>query len=171
MLVTVLLVWTYIIPEFSKTLKLYSDLQEQKAQIASVQNWQSRLDQLNEQQEKLEDYLSKIFLNLPENDQMSTIVDQVFKEAAAGNVKIIQLRPSEYIQHDRYLEIPISLQVRGDYHEIAQFVNRIEHSKYLMKVEQVNISSEDEPDAPLNGQLSMKVIILKRNAKKQDSDA
>lgn len=164
------LVWGYIIPEFQQTLHLYSTLQEKKAEIASVQNWQHRLNRLNEQREKLEEYLSKIFLNLPEDDQMSTIIDQVFKEAESGDVKVIQMRPDERIQHESYLEIPISLQVKGSYHEIGGFVNRIEQSRYLMKVERVNIKSEDIPNKPLNAHIGLKVIILKRNAKEPETN-
>lgn len=171
-LFVIFLGWGYIIPEIRETYQLYSSLQEQKAEIASVQNWQSRLNSLNQQQEKLEDYLSRMFLNLPENDQMSTIVDQVFKEAESGNVKITQMRPAESIEHDSYLEIPVFLQVQGSYHEIGQFVNRVERSKYLMKVEQVDIQSEDEQNSLLHSQIALKVIILKRNSNKsENSDA
>lgn len=165
------LVWGYIIPELQQAVQLYSNLQEKKAEVASVQNWQHRLKRLNNQQKKLENYLSKIFLNLPENDQMSTIVDQVFKEAKSGDVRILQMRPTDRIHHKGYLEIPISMRVQGSFHDIGRFINNVERSKYLMKVERVKIMVKDSSTSPLIAQLVLKVIILKRNEKPVNTDA
>jgi type IV pilus assembly protein PilO len=169
-LLMVYLFWGYLLPQFNQTIQLYSDLQDQKAKIASVKNWRTRLNRLNDQQQKFKDYLSKIFLNLPKNDQMSTIVNQVFKQAKSGSVKITQMKPEEQLQYDTYLEIPISLQVQGSYHEIGRFVNRIEHSGYLMKVGSVKITSGDQVNARLNARLAVRVIILKRSTEGSDSD-
>lgn len=170
-LLTCFLVWTYIIPEFQQSLQLYSNLQEKKAEIASVKNWQNRLGRLNKNQQKLEDYLSKIFLNLPENDRMSTIVDQVFHEAKSEDVRVLQMRPADQIKHEGYLEIPISVEVKGSYHEIGRFVNNIERSKYLMKVVKVSLTSEENSNSLLTAQIALKVIVLKRNNEPVSSDA
>lgn len=171
LVLTGVLIWYYIIPEFNRTAQLYSDLKSQNLKISSARNWAARLEGYNKQQKQLESYLSSIFVRLPEHDQMSTIVDELFSKAKGRNVKLISMRPTERTIHDTYEELPITIRIQGLFHEIARYVSSVEQSKYLMKVDHINIQSKETINSPLNAQLSINVIILKKNPNGGDTDA
>lgn len=154
----------YIVPEFNYTLQVYQNWQKQEEKIASVSDWKSQLNRLNARQEKLEAFFSEIYVSLPDDDQMSAIVNQVFNEAEATGIWLNQMRPAKRVEFESHIEIPITVTLKGTYHETGQFVNAIEQSGYLMKVDEIEILSE-EMDAPLMSRLLIKVIILKKNTK------
>ena len=152
----------YFIPEFKNTLQIYQNWQEQEEKIASASNWENRLDQLNDQHKELESFFSKIYVSLPDDDQMSAIVNHVFNEAEAVDLKLNQMRPAARIEEESHIQIPLAITLRGNYHQIGRFVNAIELSNYLMKVDEIKIREEREPGAPLVGEILIKVIILKK---------
>lgn len=163
-LVAVLFGWLYIIPEFQQTWTLYETLKQKKEQVASVQNWESRLTYLQSQQDKLNKYLSRILHTLPENEEMSTIIDHIFSQAQETNVKIMQMKPGTSINEDSHSEIPISITVNGGYHALGMFVNKIESSEYLIEVRQLKVESPGSLSKQLKAKIMLNVILLKRKA-------
>ncbi|MEX2345039.1 MAG: type 4a pilus biogenesis protein PilO [Balneolaceae bacterium] len=161
----------YIIPECKNTLQIYQNRQEQEEKIASVSNWENQLNQLNNQQKELEHFFSKIYVSLPDDDQMSAIINQIFNEAGAAHIQLNQMRPAEQTEFESHIQIPVAITLMGTYHEIGRFVNAIEQSDYLMKVDEIEIRAEQETGTPLAGQILIKVIILKKNTVSRETDA
>ncbi|MCO7247176.1 type 4a pilus biogenesis protein PilO [Halomonas sp. Mc5H-6] len=108
---------------------------ERRAELASAQQQESRLlgdyrrqsgeaaqlPKMREQLATLEDQMARVRAILPTDAEIPSLLDSI-SDAAVDNrltIETIRLRPTVTQRH--YVEQPLDIQVRGDFHQIARF--------------------------------------------------
>lgn len=160
-ILSLLLIANYLLPKLETTIAMYHKLQNQKEQISSVQNWQNQLDDLRKQKDHLETYFSDVYVGLPDDNQMSTIVEEIFDKAQKADIRLSRIRPFNREEHDSHTLIPINIEAEGSYHRVSRFINEMEQSKYLIKVLECNLRSGEEEISQLQSEILVHVIILR----------
>lgn len=111
----------------------------QNEQIELMGNWKTQLSELEDKQKILEDRLSKMVVELVEEDEFSRIVEQLFSEARTSFVSIKRIQPGSGDINGEYQSREISVEVSGSYHSIARFVNRVEQNGFMIEVRNLDI--------------------------------
>ena len=72
--------------------------------------------------EELEEQMATMRAMLPTSAEIPSLLDSISDAAVENNLSIeaIRLRPT--VSNTHYVEHPLDIQVRGGYHELAQFV-------------------------------------------------
>ena len=80
------------------------------------------LPEVREQLEELEEQMATMRAMLPTSAEIPSLLDSISDAAVENNLSIeaIRLRPT--VSNTHYVEHPLDIQVRGGYHELAQFV-------------------------------------------------
>lgn len=108
---------------------------ERRAELVSAQQQETRLlseyrrqageavqlPKMREQLATLEDQMSRLRAILPTDAEIPSLIDSI-SDAAVDNrltIETIRLRPT--VTQPHYVEQPLDIQVRGDFHQIARF--------------------------------------------------
>lgn len=94
--------------------RLLSDYRRQASEVA-------QLPKMREQIATLQDQMARLRAILPSDGEIPSLLDSI-SDAAVDNqltIETIRLRPT--VSQPHYVEQPLDIQVRGDFHQIARF--------------------------------------------------
>ena len=103
-------------------------------------------------EKKLEDLKSEQALyekSFPKEEEVPSLLESLSRVAASSSVDIIAIKPIKiepnYIEKNPkpFHEIPIELQAKGGYHQIGQFINKLERLDRFMEVKDLKISQDN----------------------------
>ena len=116
--------------DINKGLATARKLPEFKAQVGDLE---SRLDSLKAQ--------------LPEEKDASDLLRRIQSLATESNLTIKGFKPAPTVPRQLHVEWPIGLQVEGNYHSLAFFLERIGKFSRIIQVSNINVKGQDKPDA------------------------
>lgn len=142
-----------------KTLSASLNFQEQK--LAN-----SRLSK--ESLKKLQAKLLKLQTQLPSRQQIPALVDAIAKAAAKAGLKVEVIKPQKVIERLQYLQLPIQMQLQGNFREIKTFLNAISNNTRIVTVIGYELVPMDpkKPDQ-LKMSLVMNTYTFKPNGENQ----
>jgi len=109
-----------------------------------IQRTRTIADQLPELQatlERLEARLETLSIILPPAAETDELLRRVEAAASDSNLDVLRTSFEDPIPHDFYAEKPFSLDVRGTYHNLARFFDRVGKFARIINIDQVNISA------------------------------
>lgn len=140
---------------------LHRTWRQQQARITSVANWEVEQIQLSARKRLLQRRFAALYVSLPRSDHMSIILQVLQESADAEQVDLKHLRPTERTSFASYDALPFEVEVRGQFHAMGAFINRIEQSPYVIKVKQLQFERPSPSSETLVAHLRLSVIILK----------
>ncbi|HKI47502.1 MAG TPA: type 4a pilus biogenesis protein PilO [Balneolales bacterium] len=171
-LIGVIMMLEYIVPGIRSTARTIDKLHVQQQKIASVQNWENRLSGLQSRRNHLKKYFSKIYVSFPRDDQMSAIVSLIYKMGKKSGIDLEQMQPGRRKETKSFVQIPITLDMKGSFPKVGRFVNLIEQSKYLIRIQELQLTAGDKDMQDLKTSVLLQIIILKNSQDKHSgSDA
>lgn len=98
---------------------------------------------------KQAEYLEK---RLPGQDQISSLLEDFSSVAESSGVKILKIKPLETpaplskqkVTNNSYTEFPILIEARAGYHQLGDFVNKIEGMDRFIKITDIDITGTDK---------------------------
>jgi Tfp pilus assembly protein PilO len=106
------------------------------------------------------EYLKRM---LPAQDQISSLLSDFSSLAESSGVKILKIKPEENIADPKkkavnnvYSEAPISVEARSGYHQLGDFINKLETGDRFIKIVDIDIKGNDQD--PRHHNIKFKVI-------------
>lgn len=117
--------WVIIKPN----LEQYDVLQRQeitlKAEFEAKQQQAANLNAYRNQLELMQERFGAMLRQLPAKHEMPGLLEDISKTGLAAGLKFDLFAPQAEITHDFYIEMPIKIQVEGNYNELAVFLSRV----------------------------------------------
>ncbi len=88
-------------------------------------NQAAKLDLYKEQLDEMKATFGALLRQLPEKTDVESLIVDVSQTALANGLEVKKFQPSQEVKKGFYAELPISLQVTGTYHELAQFISGV----------------------------------------------
>ncbi|MFC1590208.1 type 4a pilus biogenesis protein PilO, partial [Candidatus Omnitrophota bacterium] len=141
--------WVYflLLPQFSKLFRVFGKTGKLRAEVLAHE---ADLNRIGIFKKKLEEYKAKIrdceegFSDEGELPQVIESVSDMARDSAVKIVSITAIKPSAVRARQLggfYREIPIMVSARSGYHELGMFISRLESSRKLIKVADVDIGA------------------------------
>lgn len=119
---------------------------------------------INRQYDNLKKQAGYLEKRLPNQDQVSSLLEDFSIVAESSGVKILRLKPLEESGNTAksksanalYSEFPILIEARAGYHQLGYFVNKVENMDRFIKVTEVDISGNDRD--PRHHTIKMRII-------------
>ena len=110
---------------------------------------------------KQAEYLEK---RLPGQDQISSLLEDFSNVAESSGVKILKIKPLEApvaaskqkVANNAYTEFPILIEARAGYHQLGDFVNKIENIDRFIKITDMDVAGIDKD--PRHHDIKMRII-------------
>ena len=94
--------------------------------------------------EQLEIKLKKALRQLPNEKQLEVLLTDISNLGKTAGVEIHSFQRKEEVLHDFYAEVPISIQLEGEYHDIGKFFELLSKLKRIVNMGslKINVGSE-----------------------------
>lgn len=117
-----------------------------RADVAKGQATEKKLPQFRAQVEELEDRLASLSEVLPEEKDGAELLRQMQATAVQSNLVIKSFKPSAPVTKQLHSEWPISLELDGTYHNLAQFFDRLGKFARIVNVTNLSVKGREKGD-------------------------
>ena len=146
-IIIILLCWIYVIGPAYRVLdkkdqeytKLEYDLNEKKKVAEDRKIFETKLENL-----KIELELMKS--QLPDKKEIPNLLKTISSLGKESGLQFLLFRPKSEIPKDFYAEIPVELQFKGDFHEVATFFSNVGNLDRIINIGNVTIDRRGEED-------------------------
>ncbi|MFO7976041.1 MAG: type 4a pilus biogenesis protein PilO [Candidatus Hydrogenedentota bacterium] len=131
-------------PELGRLDKTAKELKQARQELQTAQQLAANIDELREETAKITEVVSEFEERLPSQREIATLLTQF--EDIAGDVGglDVQMRAQAPHREGTKLTVPYRIVVRGSFHNIAEFINRLERFKRYLKVSDLEIGRQEE---------------------------
>lgn len=145
---------------FVKDMKLNLEkLQKKETELKNTYTFKyqkaAQLDAYKEQLEEMEIILQSMLRQLPSKNEMSDLIVDVSQTALASGIENELFEPGAETLQDFYAEKPISLKMKGNYHEFGSFVSGVASLPRVVILTMHDISLKPIGDSLQGGRLML----------------
>ncbi|MBU2489373.1 MAG: type 4a pilus biogenesis protein PilO [Proteobacteria bacterium] len=147
MVVTFLLVagaFVYLsfIPKSKEIATLQQDLDNVEMELTLARTKASKLPELRVQAKKVEIEFKRASVSLPTGKEIPRLLQDISASGREAGLEFNLFQPNPEIPKQFYAEIPISIKVVGDYHQIATFFDKVSRMNRIVNIKDLTISPD-----------------------------
>ena len=136
-----------------------TELDKLNQEIQKGRAAERKLSQFREEVKRLELDLSKLLQILPSKRNTEDLIKRIETLTRQGDFSLRKFTPGEFINKDFYSEWPITIQLDGTYHNLALFFDRMSRFSRIINVEEMKISSMNDPTKSIGASFVAKTFI------------
>ena len=111
--------------------------------LQQAQEIQRKIEDLEKETEKIKLLVEEFEERLPSSREIPTLLKEFERMAALANVDV-ELSPMTRNRDTRKETIPYSIVARGSFHQVTEFINRLERFKRYLKISNLSFSPVEE---------------------------
>jgi len=100
------------------------------------------LEAYKQQMEEMQQTFGSLLRQLPNSTEVPDLLVDITQAGLGRGLEFVLFKPEKEAPKDFYAELPISLQVRGNYHELAQFVSDVAALPRIVTFGDITITSQ-----------------------------
>jgi type IV pilus assembly protein PilO len=146
---------------YQYTYKPYqADIRNARAQLETLQTdlqglraIAAKLPQFEEETKKLKRQLDDIRKQLPQEKEIPGLLENVSRAGTESGLGFDLFRPKKEVDKGFYVEVPVDLVVKGPYHSIATFLDKVTHFDRIINISSFNFgkATEDRGQVVITG--------------------
>lgn len=137
------------IPKTDEISKIKEDISnlEQQLRIAKIKT--RNLKKLEEEEAKVNDQFKEALRLLPDKKEIPSLLRSITQLGKESNLEFRLFNPQQERSKDFYIEIPVSIEVSGNYHNVAIFFDKVGRLDRIINILDVSM----KPEKPLSTNL------------------
>lgn len=101
--------------------KLHARESELQRKLSEVRSIAANIDEFEEEITNLEIRLSKVLKQLPNKKELEVLLTDISNLGKKAGVEIKSFQRKDEITHGFYAEVPIAIEIEGEYHQLGGF--------------------------------------------------
>ena len=130
---------------YTKNIQKVERLQKQKvtlqAEIAKAKKAASELDKIKASIKETEAQFKETATVLPKDKEIPGLLTNISDLGKRAALDFNQFRPGAEIPKDFYAEIPVDIQIKGPYHNLGYFLDKISKLERIVTVNNIRMSA------------------------------
>lgn len=118
----------------AKIKELSADYEKLSAEVEKARKVVGDLARLEAEYERLHDQWVSAQELLPEEKEMPDLLRQVTTAGSRSGVEFALFEPEAPVAHELYTDHPITVTVRGNYHQVGSFMGRLSNLERIVNV-------------------------------------
>lgn len=157
--------WFFTLEQLDRLDRVKAQETELRATFETKQRLAANLETHREQLAQMQQFLKDLLRQLPGSAEIAALLVDVSQTGLATGLTFELFQPMAEVSKSFYAELPIQVQVTGDYHQLATFVSGLAALPRIVTVHDVAITAPDQKDprnpipAPIVGKLSMRATV------------
>ena len=143
-------VFLFLSPSLGKLFELMPKMRELKIEITSVHNDLQFEENFGKKLQKLEEEMGKYEHKLSREKEIPVLLENLSQIAKKSRVKILSITPitrrglrdSAREKASVYQEVPIAVTAQSGYHDLGNFINKLENGQRYMQIRDIEIRTK-----------------------------
>lgn len=132
--------WYFVLSgRWAETAKITAKVVELRDQRANKQKLVANMDQLQETVRDLGAQLKQAEAQLPDSKEIPDLLSNISSAGRDSGLEMISFRQKQEQLKDFYAEVPVEVAVRGNYHQVASFFDRVSKLDRIVNVADIAI--------------------------------
>jgi Tfp pilus assembly protein PilO len=90
---------------------------------------------------------------LLQRGRLSSLIDDLMRLAKEDDIQIISIKPGEPVNHDGYVELPITMDVRARFRSLGEYLQQVQHLQQVVLVGRISVELSVVEQAGLTVQM------------------
>ena len=127
------------------TLKKQLDTLEQKLVVAKKNS--ADLKKFQQQMKEAEVQFKTAMRQLPEKEEIPSLLTSISRSGQDVGLEFLLFEPKSEVRKEFYAEIPVAMQVRGGYHDLAVFFDKVARLSRIVNIKNIKMGrAKDSTD-------------------------
>jgi type IV pilus assembly protein PilO len=129
-------------PRWQSIGRLNSEYKRLSADLARSKKNAQQLEALRKEFESKQRDFNLVMKSLPEKEEISSLLTGISQSGQQAGLDFLLFQPQSDVNKNFYAEIPVSIRVRGGYHNVAQFFDKVANLSRIVNIRNINIARD-----------------------------
>ncbi len=141
-------------------------------EVALLQIKKQELDKIEAEIKQMAVMLTELEEIIPKKREISTILRRIQQLANDSRLDVISFTPKGEVEKEFYSEWPIPIEIRGSYHNLATFFDRLSRFSRIFNVEDFHIEAlnQQTQGATISAEFTAKTYIFHEEETTSETD-
>jgi type IV pilus assembly protein PilO len=130
------------LPKYQSISELEEEYSNLEMAIIKAKKNATRLPKLKKEMEKSRIKFSVVRKALPDKQEIPSLLSSVSRSGRDVGLEFLLFQPKPELNKDFYAELPVSIQVKGGYHSVGLFFDKVAHLPRIVTIDNVKISPD-----------------------------
>lgn len=126
--------------------RLQGDLNKKQAKLNENEAIARNLPRFKEEVAKLNQRLGKVVQELPNSREIPNLLETISRMGSINGLEVIYIKPQNDVDQGFYAEVPISIKVKGGYHEMGLFLDAVSKLPRIINVSDITMGNAQEDE-------------------------
>jgi type IV pilus assembly protein PilO len=127
-------------PRWQSIGKLDAEQKRLSADLERSKKNAQQLETLRKEFELKQRDFNVVMKSLPEKEEISSLLTGVSQSGQQAGLDFLLFQPQGDVNKNFYAEIPVSIRVRGGYHNVAQFFDKVANLSRIVNIRNIQMS-------------------------------
>ncbi len=132
--------WFIYTSQAEELQKLSRQLQTLEEELHEKEEIAGNLTKFKQRVEYLQQKLEEKKKNLPDDANIDHLLKTLNELSEKSDIRIIKFSPASEVRKNFYAEIPVKMEIEGNYHEITTFFDKIAKEERIINVSDIGMS-------------------------------
>jgi len=139
-LAVVVLDWQYWYgPNQGDLADVTAQVAQKRADLDSKRGKTNARGELERELRDINAELKRAQARLPDQREIADLLSNVAASGRASGLEIVLFRQKPEVYHDFYADVPVEMQMRGTYHDVALFLDRVKRLDRIVNISDMNM--------------------------------
>ena len=137
-------------PKTEQISKTQASIEDLNGKLDRAKIQRKKLPKVREEKKQVDMQFEAALRLLPNEMEIPELLTEITKLAVDSNLDVPTFRPQNIRKKGFYAEVPISLKIKGTYHNVALFFEKVGNMERIMNIQNVTMKPEKERSTVLN---------------------
>jgi type IV pilus assembly protein PilO len=133
-------VWFQFLPQYEEISQLDEKLQGLEKKLATAKINAAELGKFQAKMQEAEAQFKIAMRALPENQEIPSLLTSISKSGQEVGLEFLLFEPKPEIRREFYAEIPVAMSLRGDYHNLAVFFDKVARLSRIVNINNISVT-------------------------------
>ena len=143
LLIAPIIYFSYL-PKFQKIESLTKNFDSLKTQLLSAKRQAAQLGSWRKKHKQAQASFYHAKKALPQKKEIPTLLASISEVGQESGLDFFQFKPTKERKKKFYAEIPVSINVKGRYHDVASFFDKVSRLPRLVNIDNIKLSKFDK---------------------------
>ncbi len=132
-------------PKFQQISTLDNRHKKLKSELETAKKNAGQLQKFQQEMKEAEENFKIVSKALPETKEIPSLLTNISKSGQDSGLEFLLFQPNPDKSIGFYSEIPVLIQVKGGYHNLALFFDRVSRLSRIVNIKDIDIEASNEP--------------------------
>jgi type IV pilus assembly protein PilO len=150
-----LLGYFLLAPLWNESKVLREDIDREKVKLDQIIRTRAQITQFKQELAEIEVKYKQIFIMLPEAKEIPHLLKNISNLGQQQGLEFLLFKPEKENPKEFVAEIPITLHLKGSYHQIGIFFDSIRRLPRIVNIKQLELGGFDEKTAKMTARCQL----------------